>query len=119
MIILPYKLQQLHIACHSESTYHITFTSSNRVPFSNGFNRLHPVDILVCCEHNLYFLWNRFKHIGYNQYLEIVTTSKEIMSFYDHGVLVFRFDHSRSQSSRNIGLTYLLVKGELLFVTKN
>ena len=46
------------------------------------------------CEHNLHFLWDRFKHIGNSQFLEIVTASKEIMSFYDYGVAVFRFSHS-------------------------
>ena len=49
------------------------------------------VNIPVCCEHNLYFLWDRFKHIGDSRFLEIVTTSKEMMSFHDHGVVVFWF----------------------------
>ena len=43
------------------------------------------------------FFWDRFKHIGDSQYLEIVTTSKEIMSFHDYGVVVLRFAHSRNE----------------------
>ena len=70
------------------------------------------------CEHNLYFLRDRFKHVGDSQYLEIVTTSKEIMPFHDYGVVVFRFDDSSNESSRNTGLSYLLVKGGLSFVTQ-
>ena len=57
---------------------------------------IHAVDIFVRCEHNLYFIWGRFKHIGDCQYLEIFTTSKEIMSFHDHGVVVFRSVRSRN-----------------------
>ena len=74
---------------------------------------LRPVSIPVRCEHNLYFLWGRFKHVGDNQYLEIVTTSKEIMSFHDHGVVVFRFGRSRYESPGITVLSYLLVKGGL------
>ena len=77
----------------------------------NGFKRLHPVDILVRREHNLCFLWDCFKHIGDSQYLEIITTSKEIMSFHDHGVVVFRFGFDRNDLSRNTALSYFLVKG--------
>ena len=47
-----------------------------------------PLDILVRCEHNLYILRGHFEHIGDCEFLEIVTTSKEIMSFHDHGVVV-------------------------------
>ena len=68
------------------------------------------------CEHNLYFLWDRFKHIGDSQFLEIVTTSKEIMPFHDHGVVVFRFDFDRSDSSSSTTLSYFLVEGGLQFV---
>ena len=65
------------------------------------------------CEHNLYFYWNRFKHIGDSQFLEIVTTSKEIMSFHDHGVVVFRFGRSRNDPFRNTILSYIMVNGGL------
>ena len=64
----------------------------------------------MCCEHNFYFLWDRFKHIGDSQFLEIVTASKEIMLFHDHGVVVFRFPDSRDKSFSNIDLSYFLVK---------
>ena len=37
-------------------------------------------------------------------------TSKEIMSFHDHGVVVFRSGRSRDDLSRNAPLSYLLVK---------
>ena len=65
------------------------------------------------CEHILYILWDRFKHIGDNQFLEIVTTSKEIMPFHDNSVVVFRSVCSRNESFRNVSLYYLLVKGDL------
>ena len=84
-----------------------------RFPFQDGFNLLHPVNTLVCREHNLYFLWDRFKHVGDSQYLEIVTTSKEIMSFHDRGAVVFRFRLSRNKSPNDAGSHYLLVKGRL------
>ena len=83
----------------------------------NGFERFHPLDILVRCEHNLCFLWDHFKHIGDSQFLEIVTTSKEIMSFHDLGVVVFRFGHSHNELSRNTASSYLLVNEGLSFVT--
>ena len=66
------------------------------------------------CEHNLYFLRDLFKHISDSQFLEIYTTSKEIMSFHDRGVVVFRFGRSRNDLSRNIALSYHLAKGGLL-----
>ena len=50
-----------------------------------------PIQLIFLCVINIIFLWGFFKHIGDSQFLEIVTTSKEIMSFYDHGVVVFRF----------------------------
>ena len=62
------------------------------------------------CQHNLYIRWDHFKHAGDSQFLKIVTTSKEIMSFHDHGVVVFRFGDSRSESSRNGAVSYFLVK---------
>ena len=65
------------------------------------------------CEHNLYFLWGRFKHNGDSQYLEIVTTSKEIMSFHDYGVVMLRFGRGRYESPGITVLSYLLVKGGL------
>ena len=80
------------------------------VSFQNGFKRFYPVNILVLCEHNFYFFRDRFKHVGDSQYLEIVATSKEIMSFHDHGVVVFRFGLSSNELSRNIALPYFLVK---------
>ena len=42
---------------------------------------MHPVDILVRCEHNLYILWDRFKHIGYNQYLKSSQLRKKLCHF--------------------------------------
>ena len=80
------------------------------VSFKNGFKHLHPVYILLQCKHNLYFFWNRFEHIGDGQYLEIGTTSKEIMSFYDHGVVVARFVNSHNKLSAVAAFPYLLVK---------
>ena len=65
------------------------------------------------CEHNLCFLWDHFKHTGDSQFLEIITTSKEIMSFHYHGVVVFRFGLILNESFSNIILPYLLIKGGL------
>ena len=62
------------------------------------------------CEHNLYFLWNHFERIGDSQFLEIVTTSKKIMPFHDHGVVVSRFGLGPNDLSRDIALSYVLVK---------
>ena len=45
--------------------------------------------------------------------MEIITTSKEIMSFHDHGVVVLRFGHNGNELSGNILLSYLLVEGGL------
>ena len=87
--------------------------SGSKLSFQDGFKCSHPFNIPVRCEHNPYFLWNRFKHIGDSQYLEIVTTSKEIMPFHDHGVVVFRFGRSRNESPRNTTFPYRLVKGGL------
>ena len=70
------------------------------------------------CEHNLYFLWNNFKHIGDCEFLEINTTPKEIMSFHDISVVVFRFGLRRNESSGDTGLSYILAKGGLRFSTK-
>ena len=81
------------------------------LPFQNVFKHLHAVNILVRCEHILYFLWDRFKHIGYSHFLEIVTTSKKFIPFHDHGVVVFRLGRCRNESSRNTDLSYFLVKG--------
>ena len=45
-----------------------------------------------------------------SQFLEIVATSKQIMSFHDHGVVVFRFSRVHNESCRNTDLSYPLVK---------
>ena len=70
------------------------------------------------CEHNLYFLWDHFKHIGDGGLLEINTTLKEIMSFHHLRVVVFRFGLRRNESSGDTGLFYILAKGGLRFSTK-
>jgi hypothetical protein len=76
----------------------------------DGFKSLHPVNILVRREHNLYFLWNSFKHIGDSQSFEMLTTSKEIMQFHDHGVVVFRFANGHNESSTIGGASCLMDK---------
>ena len=48
-------------------------------------------DIHICCERILLFLRNMFKFLGHTQFLEICTTSKEIMLFHDHGFVLLRF----------------------------
>ena len=99
------------------STHH-SAPISNFVLVKNGFERLYPFDILVRCKHNLHFLWYHFKHIGHCKFLEINTTPKEIMSFHDLSVVVFRFGLSRNESSGDTGLSYILAKGRLRFSTK-
>ena len=77
------------------------------------------VQLISMCVVNIIFLWDRFKYIGDSQYSEIVTTSKETMSFHDYGVVVCRFGLTRNKSSGSITLSYLLVKRGLLFVTQD
>ena len=48
-------------------------------------------DIHICCEHILLFLRNMFKFLGHTQFLEVCTTSKEIVLFHDHGFVLLRF----------------------------
>ena len=47
--------------------------------------------IHICCERILLFLGNMFKFLGHTQFLEIRTTSKEIMLFHDNGFVLLRF----------------------------
>ena len=67
----------------------------------------------MCCQHDLYFPWDRFKHICDSQFLEIIDTSRETMPFHDHGVVVCRYSHSPNELSEIFYLSYLLVKGGL------
>ena len=101
----------LSIICQSIFKHHVHKLIEFRL--KNGLKRLHAVNILVRCEYNFYFLWDRFKHVGDSQYLEIITSSKEIMSFHDHGVVGPRFSLSRNDLSTVIALSYHLVGGGL------
>ena len=65
-----------------------TFEFKLSFEFQDGFKNLRAVYILVRPQHNLLFLWSGFKHIGDNHNTEIDATSKEIMPFHDHGVVV-------------------------------
>ena len=65
-----------------------TFELQLTFEFQDGFKNLRADNILVRSQHNLLFLWSGFKHIGDNHYFEIDATSKEIMPFHDHGVVV-------------------------------
>ena len=64
MQIFSQKFQQLHIGLYSVSTQPRTCSSKLHFYFNNVFKRLHPVNITVRCEHNLYFLRDNFKHTG-------------------------------------------------------
>jgi hypothetical protein len=57
----------------------------------NGVCLFYQPDIHICCERVLLFLGNMFKFLGNTQFLEICTTSKEIMLFHDHGFVLLRF----------------------------
>jgi hypothetical protein len=48
-------------------------------------------DFHICCERILLFLRNMFKFLGHTQFLEVCTTSKEIMLFHDNGFVLLRF----------------------------
>ena len=102
----------LSIICQSIFKHHV-HKLIELTRLKNGLKRLHAVNILVRCEYNFYFLWDRFKHVGDSQYLEIITSSKEIMSFHDHGVVGLRFSLSRNDLSTVIALSYHLVGGGL------
>jgi hypothetical protein len=56
----------------------------------DGILLLYPPDIHICCERIL-FLRNMFKFLGHTQFLEVCTTSKEIMWFHDNGFVLLRF----------------------------
>ena len=64
--------------------------------FEDGFQNLRADNILVRSQHNFLFLWSGFKHIGDNHNFEIDATSKEIMPFHDHGVVVLRLADGRN-----------------------
>ena len=60
------------------------FNSSEDVA-QNGILLFYQSDIHICCERILLFLRNIFKFLGHTQFLQICTTSKEIMLFHDNG----------------------------------
>ena len=95
-----------------------TLTSLVDFLFQNATWLSHPVNIFVRRKPNLYIHWDRFKRIGDSQFFEVITTSKEIMSFHDHGVVVLRFGRSRNELSGNIALYYLFVKRRLCLVSQ-
>jgi hypothetical protein len=45
--------------------------------FEDGFKSLHPVNIFMRCERNVYLFRNNFKHIGDRQFLEILGESSK------------------------------------------
>ena len=57
----------------------------------DGVELFYQPDIHICIECILLFLRNMFKFFGHTQYLEIRTTSKEIMLFHDNGFVLLRF----------------------------
>ena len=64
------------------------------------------IHLIFLCVANIIFT---FSGIILNcEFLEINTTPKEIMSFHDLSVVVFRFGLSRNESSGDTGLSYLL-----------
>jgi hypothetical protein len=57
----------------------------------DGILLFYQPDIHICCECILLFLRNMFKFLGHTQFLEIRTTSEEIVLFHDNGFVLFRF----------------------------
>jgi hypothetical protein len=57
----------------------------------DGILLFYQPHIHICCQRILLFLRNMFKFLGYTQFLEIRTTSKEIMLFHDNGFVLLRF----------------------------
>jgi hypothetical protein len=56
----------------------------------DGIYLFYQPDIHICCERILLFLRNMFKFLGHTQFLDICTTSKEIMLFHDNGFVLLR-----------------------------
>ena len=56
-----------------------------------GIYLFYQPHIHICCERILLFLGNMFKFHGHTQFLEVCTTSKEIMLFHDNGFVLLRF----------------------------
>jgi hypothetical protein len=63
----------------------------------DGILLFYQPDIHICCECILLFLGNMLKFLGHNQFLEICTTSKEIMLFHDNGFVLYRFAYGFNQ----------------------
>jgi hypothetical protein len=57
----------------------------------DGIYLFYQPHIYICCERILLFLRNMFKFLGNTQFLEVCTTSKEIMLFHDNGFVLLRF----------------------------
>ena len=60
----------------------------------DGIYLFYQPHIHICCERILLFLRNMFKFLGHTQFLEVCTTSKEIMLFHDNGFVLLRFAYS-------------------------
>ena len=58
--------------------------SGARKRLEDGSEVVYPVDIPVCCEHILQFLWIIFQFTGHPQFHKVIAASKEIMSFHDN-----------------------------------
>jgi hypothetical protein len=63
----------------------------------DGILLFYQPDIHICGECILLFLRNIFKFLGNNQFLEVCTTSKEIMLFHDNGFVLLRFANGFNQ----------------------
>ena len=57
----------------------------------DGILSFYQPHIHICCERIILFLRNMFKFVGHTQFLEIRTTTKEIMLFHDNGFVLLRF----------------------------
>jgi hypothetical protein len=57
----------------------------------DGIYLFYQPHIHICCQRILLFLRNMFKFLGHTQFLEVCTTSKEIMLFHDNGFVLLRF----------------------------
>ena len=61
-----------------------------RILLQDGICLFHQPDIHFCPNRILLVLRSMFKLCGYNQFLEISATSKEIMLFDDNGFVLLR-----------------------------
>jgi hypothetical protein len=86
-----YTLEYLKFRCHTYKRNGLVFCLILQKSREDGILLFYQSRIHNCCERILLFLRNMFKFLGHNQFLEIRTTSEEIVLFHDNGFVLFRF----------------------------